>query len=117
MCKNKFIDIKRIKFNNTPKLIKKEDSKCFLKDVKVQCLEKHPNKSLCLFHNSIFAIWNVCGGYKILEDTSITDKEKFEIFLKDLKNMDFLDHNSKFTEEVIDMIESYFEMKFNKGLV
>jgi hypothetical protein len=32
----------------------------------------------------------------------------------DLNGMDFLNHDSQFTDEVISMIESYFETKFNK---
>lgn len=100
-----------------PKKPKKEGGECFLKDIKVKCLEKHPNKPLCLFHDSIFDIWNICGGYKILEDTSITDKEKYEIFLKDLNSIDFLNYDSKFTDEVIGMVESFFESKFNQKVI
>lgn len=114
MCKNKLIDIDKIDFHIVSKKTKKDESKCSLNNKKVICLEKHPNKPLCLFHDSIFDIWNIHGGYKILKDTTLSDSEKYQIFLKDFNDMDFLTHDTKFTEETISMIENYFESKFNK---
>lgn len=114
MCKNDHIDINNVNFHITSKTIKKDESKCFLNNKKVTCLEKHPNKPLCLFHDSIFDIWNIYGGYKILKDTTLSDSEKYQIFLRDFNEMDFLTHDTKFTDETIGMIESYFESKFKR---
>ena len=112
MCKNQFIDINKINFKIKIKKIYKDESKCCLNNVKVTCLEKHPNKPLCLFHNSIFDIWSIHGGYKILADKSLSDNEKYQLFLKDFNEMDFLTHDIKFSDETIGFIENHFKEKF-----
>lgn len=88
--------------------------KCELDNHIVRCLDKHPNKNLCLFHESIFDIWIICGGSKIYNDSNLTINQKREHFLADLSKLDFLNESSLFCDEVICLIESSFEDIFKK---
>lgn len=86
--------------------------KCELENHIVKCLSKHPNKNLCLFHDSIFDIWIICGGNKIYNDSSLSQSEKKEKFLEDFEKLDFLNENTSFTDEVINNIENSFSEMF-----
>lgn len=89
---------------------------CELENHIVKCFHKHPNKNLCLYHDSIFDIWIICGGSKIYNDSSLSQSEKREKFLDDFSKLDFLDENTLFSDEVIAKIESSFDELFkNRG--
>ena len=86
--------------------------KCELENHIVKCLNKHPNKNLCLFHDSIFDIWIICGGSKIYSDSTLSQSEKREKFLADFEKLDFLNEDTLFTDEVINDIEISFSEMF-----